>query len=235
MFGAVFEFERANHEWWRENMNRRTKKLIRETLRIECAADLMPGISWLISVEFRPLRRGFSVWLYENNANEKHPRWRKIGGEGRGLTMCGAYAFLRSREDVRVFGGELWRDTKVEGVTEWEGDILRCALVLNEEDKFPRDCFRVGDLLCGFTEKEIQSVLRGQPLDPYAAEEGETPSLFSALDTIAKCVRTLDVGCSTFAEIRALVTAGEGATIEEVAALLVERTEEKKAVKRDNG
>ena len=109
-----------------------------------------------MEAHFRPLKRGFSVWLYEDNSNVAVPRWRKIGGSTHALSWRTAFKYLVADPHIRVFG-DLWFETRLNGLPKRTSDILRLAIIVDDESAFDYLC--IGNLLLGFTDDEIRAVV----------------------------------------------------------------------------
>lgn len=156
-----------------------------DTIKIRCEGSPAPGASWIIEAEFRPLRRGFSVWLYEDNILVDVPRWRKVGGSAKPLTWRTAYEYLVSDDNIRVFG-DFWFEADINGLPSWSADILKLIFIVNEESSF--DYASIGNLLLGFTDDEIQSIVPPDGLNPFEPEDDtddDNPTLFRTLSDLA--------------------------------------------------
>jgi hypothetical protein len=126
-----------------------------ELIKISCEGTSAPGCGWVIQVEFRPLKKGFSVWLYQDNNDVDKPSWKKVGSLGKKLSWRTAYEYLSGDEDIRVYG-DLWATVYVEGLPKYTGDILKFVFIDDVDNSFGFK--RIGELLLGFSDTEIRDL-----------------------------------------------------------------------------
>jgi len=173
-----------------------------EAIKVRCEGSPAPGASWIIEAEFRPLRRGFSVWLYEYNIMVDVPRWRKVGGATKPLSWRTAYEYLASDNNIRVFG-DFWFAADIDGLPRWSADILKLVFIVDEESPFDYTC--IGNLLLGFTDDEIQSIVPPEGLNPFEPggdTDDDNPTLFRTLSDLACDALTADLVGSSLSTIR---------------------------------
>jgi hypothetical protein len=103
-----------------------------------------PGGGWNAYIEFRPTRRGFSVWANPPDPNDwsgRETRMRKMAASNARLTWRAAAEWLLASDDTqanRVFINPMTID--YDGVADWQGDLLSLCWVGPEVDEaFPQE------------------------------------------------------------------------------------------------
>lgn len=159
-------------------------ELMNHPIKIRCDGSAAPGASWRIEVEFRPLKRGFSVWLYDEGEVD-NLGWQKIGGTSKPLSWRTAYAYLQNDDNLRVFG-DLWYRVEIDGIPSRFSDILKLRFIIDEDNESDYGC--IGDLLIGFTDDELSKLLPPDGLNPYellSNRADDDPPLFQLLSELA--------------------------------------------------
>lgn len=159
------------------------KKRNHSTIAISCEGRFGSGLDWVICVEFRPLSRGFSVWLYESNAIEKNPRWKKIHHSNQLLDWRQACQFILENTDLRV-RGDFWDTVMINGLPTWAIALAKCIFIDDEESSLHTDA--IGRLGLCFTDEEIQVVLREVAKIPPNYEDEDALASYEALEIIAQ-------------------------------------------------
>lgn len=194
-----------------------------DAIKIRCEGSPAPGASWIIEAEFRPLRRGFSVWLYEYNIMVDVPRWRKVGGSTKPLSWRTAYEYLASDDNIRVFG-DFWFEASIDGLPRWSADILKLVFIVDEESPFDYTC--IGNLLLGFTDDEIQSIVPPDGFNPFEPEDDtndDNPTLFRTLSDLACDALTADLVGSSLDTIKIKAHVQPHTSLVDLAAVLHEQ------------
>lgn len=124
-------------------------------ISIRCEGSPGPGLEWTLAIEFRPVSRGFSVWVFEENALAVRARWRKRGAVRTPLHWRAAATYLAADNDLRVFG-DLWHAVSITGVPSWVADVLRCIVI---EDDAPFDYRAISEMMLGLSDAEIVEML----------------------------------------------------------------------------
>lgn len=174
----------------------------------------MPGASWLIKVEFRPLSRGFSVWVYEDNLMVDQPRWHKAGGDSRPLNWHTAGAYLAKDETLRVFG-DFWGSVEIDGIPRWAADVLGCLFIEDEDAAY--DYRAIGELLIGLNDKEAKPLLGKIGPILVDTEKDDAPAELLALADLSKFTRSLGLNGQSLLQIKFGLGLDNDATLEEVA------------------
>lgn len=198
----------------------------KHVIRISCDGAPGPGLSWRIVIECRSLQRGFSVWVYEDNVMTDRPKWRRVEAWTGPLTWRSAYRALAGNPELRVFG-DFWFDTVIEGVSEWAADILRLVFIVDEES--PHDYRCLGDLLLGFTDNEITSIVPSSGLNPFQQREAindEDETEFENLANLARGASNAGLIGRSLQEIRFELNVGPDSTLDDMNSVIAERVVE---------
>jgi hypothetical protein len=171
-----------------------TAHAAKKRISIHCEGSPGPGLDWTRAIEFRPLSRGFSVWVFEESSIVDRPRWRKRGSVGTPLHWRAAAAYLVADDDLRVFG-DLWSSVSITGVPSWVADVLRCIVVEGDD---PFDYRAIGELLLGFSDDEIVETLSAIGSIPARAR-AEAPEALAIVETRAKTAREQKLSAHTSA------------------------------------
>lgn len=205
-----------------------------DVISVSCEEAHGPGLEWVIKVEMRRLKRGYSVWFYEDNATTDRPRWRKVASNAHPLTWRAAYSTIAGNENFRVFG-EFWRETEILGVSGLEADAMRLAFIVDEES--PYNYRRLGDFLLGFSDEELRALVPGAGLDPhakpYADTDDECPSAFQKMDYFAESASSTGLVGHCLAEIRSALGAGSEATLDDLIRMIGEKAKVIKSAARE--
>ena len=185
-----------------------------QMISISCESSPAPGVDCLIKVEFRPLLRGFSVWVFEDYLMVGCPKWRKTGGDSKPLDWRTAGTYLVKDDSLRVIAS-LWESVEIGGMVGWAADVIRCLIIEHEDAAF--DYRAIGELLIGFNDNEIKSLL--EEIGPIPAYSGEIASQTSllALQRLSKSTRGLGLNGHSLFQIRTEIGLDGDATIEDIA------------------
>jgi hypothetical protein len=183
-------------------------------ISIYCEGSAGPGASWLIKVEFRPLSRGFSVWVYEDNLNVDRPKWRKAGLSPKPLNWQAAGAYLIKKKSLRVFG-DFWGAVEIRGIPKWASTVICCLFIEDEDAAYGYRA--IGEFLTGLGDKEVRLLLEEIGPIPADANRDEDPEALMALEDVATSVRGLGLSGKTFLQIKASLGVDSEATLEELA------------------
>lgn len=195
----------------------------KEMIRISCEGAPGPGLAWTITIEFRPTNRGYSVWVYEDNVMTDRPKWIRVASCAWPLTWRAAYDSLVANENLRVFG-DFWFETWIDGLPVWAASVLRLVFIVDNEGPYDYKC--LADLLIGFTDEEIQSVVSASGLNPFEkplSEDEENQSHFQKLASIAGSAITAGLIGRSLQEIRSELDASSDATLDDLDLILWRR------------
>jgi len=182
-------------------------------ITISCEGHPAPGASWSIDVEFRPLSRGYSVWLREDYLLAENTRWHKIGGGSRALDWKGACNHLASNKELRVFGS-FWGAVVITGVPEWAKTLISWLFI--EDEDAPYDFHVIAELLLGFSEEEIEGYLDVIGMLPKVDGQ-EADQTASALERMAVSCRELGLLGQSSVTIKTKLGLHEDTPLQEVA------------------
>lgn len=103
-----------------------------------CEEGGVPGGSWTAEVQFRPLKKGFSVWQRLSSFEDEPFRFRKVGGSTEALTWRQIVEFLRSPAVAGLGGAGLIDSIVVRGLPSgWMSDLCAIAWIQFENELDP--------------------------------------------------------------------------------------------------
>jgi hypothetical protein len=194
-----------------------------QAITLYCEDSPAPGLNWVIRVEFRPLSRGFSVWEYLESAVDAESRWRKVGASSQPLNWRTACTFLAVHKELCVFGN-YWDQAEIYGAPSWASVIARCLFI--EDERACGDYRAIAELLLGFEEHDVRSILDQAgplPRDPTA----DSPPLFYvALESVATYAKEVHLAGQSLDAIRASVGASHDDDLHQIS-ILIEQAAEK--------
>lgn len=139
--------------------------LLTGTVVLECDASPIPGSSWSAEVEFRPLRRGFSVWQRLSSEGDTSFSFKRIGADKRPLIWLRVIEWLRSPKVAGLSGTDLLSAITVKGIrNHWVAELCAISWI-----QFENECEELLDRLLGLPKEEIS--LYRQLLGPLARED----------------------------------------------------------------
>lgn len=180
---------------------------------ISCEGYPAPGADWSIEVKFRPLSKGFSVWLREDNLLTQQKGWHKIGGGSQNLNWRVACNYLSSNDGLRVYG-DFWGALVISGAPNWTESIFNSLFIEDEDVSY--DFRAIAELLLGLNDTEIQDFLHqiGQIPDVDSDEANQTAA---NLESLAHSCRVLDMLGLSIEEILSKLGLVDGASLQEIA------------------
>ncbi len=196
-------------------------------ISIRCDHSSAPGIGWRIYVEFRSIRRGFSVWCYAENVNEDSPRWRKVGEIKKQISWREVCQFLLSSEELHVFG-DLFSDVIVAGLASPYDELVKAVFIIDEDG--PIQFEKVVQLMMGFSDQELDKLHQdlGGILSSCSASVDEgAKSAYDGLYSLAKLANEHQILGKSLAEIKVWARLESDASIETVVGALRSRRQRK--------